>query len=135
MASLFTKIINGEIPSIKLHEDERCIIILDINPNNKGHALVIPKLEVETITDCPEDILQHLMVMVKKVAEKQVKILSCDGYNVLVNNKPASGQVIPHLHIHVIPRYERDGNWFAGGFKHHPYEDGEMEKYGERLRL
>ncbi|MFT4304169.1 MAG: HIT family protein [Candidatus Woesearchaeota archaeon] len=135
MSTIFKKIIDGEIPSVKLYEDDKCISILDINPNNKGHALVIPKIESETITDCPDDILQHIILIAKKIAAKQIKELNCHGYNILVNNKPASGQIIPHLHIHIIPRYDKDGNWFANGFKHHPYAEGEIEEYGQKLKL
>jgi histidine triad (HIT) family protein len=132
---IFTKIINGEIPSVKLYEDEKCIAILDINPNNKGHTLVIPKKEYETIIECPEGLLGHCMGIAQKIAKKQIESLGCHGFNILINNKPASGQVIAHLHIHVIPRYDRDGNWFAQGFKHDSYAEGELEEYGKKLKL
>ncbi len=131
MSSLFTKIINGEIPATKLYEDDKCIVILDIAPCHKGHALVIPKKEQETLIDADDDILQHLILIAKKVAQKQVEILKCDGYNIIINNKPASGQVVPHLHIHIVPRYNNDG--YKVDLGHEDYKDSEMEEFGNKL--
>ena len=133
MGSIFTKIINGDIPSVKVYEDQKCIAILDINPNNKGHTLVIPKEEFETILDCPQGLLDHLMSVAKKVAVKMNEELKCDGMNVVINNKEAAGQEIPHIHIHIIPRYKDDGH--KHGYGHVKYEEGEMQKYGEMLRI
>lgn len=133
MTSIFTKIINNEIPSTKLFEDDKCVVILDISPSNKGHALVIPKQEKETLIDTDDAILQHLILVAKEVAKKQVEVLGCQGYNILINNKPASGQEVPHLHIHVIPRYENDGHKFH--FEHKSYEKDEMNEYGNKLKL
>jgi len=133
MASIFTKIINGEIGATKIYEDDKCISILDINPNNKGHALVIPRFECETVLDCPEDILGHLINVAKKVAEKQMDALNCDGVNISINNKKAAGQEVSHLHIHVIPRYFKDR--YKLGFGHVDYAPGEIDDYGKKLKL
>lgn len=133
MGSIFTKIIQGEIPSVKLYEDQKCIVILDINPNHKGHSLVIPKEEYETVVECPKDVMQHLIVVAKKVATHTMKTLKCDGLNLVINNKPAAGQEIPHIHIHVIPRYSDDG--YKHGYGHVKYEEGELEEYGKKLRI
>lgn len=133
MTSLFTKIINGEIPASKLYEDDKCIVILDIAPCHKGHALVIPKKEQETLIDTDDEILQHLIIVAKKVAKKQIEVLKCDGYNIIINNKPSSGQVIPHLHIHVMPRYENDG--YKLGFGHEEYCVGEIAEYRDKLKI
>lgn len=133
MTTIFSKIIAGEIPSTKIYEDNQCVAILDIYPNNKGHTLVIPKQEVETMIDCPDSLLQHLFTVAKKVAEKQLEALGCDGFNVTINNKPAAGQEIPHLHLHIIPRYEGDGH--THGFGKASYAEGELETYGKKLRL
>jgi histidine triad (HIT) family protein len=132
MTTIFTKIINSEIPSTKVYEDEKCIAILDINPNNKGHTLVIPKEEYETILDCPKEVLHHLIDVVKMVSAKMEKALGCDGINISINNKPAAGQEIAHIHIHVIPRYNKDG--YALG-RHLKYNPGEMAKYGQMLKI
>ncbi len=133
MPTVFEMIINGDIPSTKLYEDESCLVILDINPVEKGHALVIAKKPYPVFTDCPDEELAHLMSIAKKVDLKLRSTLCCDGTNILINNDEASGQEIPHLHIHVIPRYKNDEQNF--GFVKQKYEDGEIKKLGEKLCL
>lgn len=129
--TVFSRIIDGEIPSVKLHEDDQCIVILDINPVGKGHALVIAKHPYPTFSDCPAATLSHMMEVAKQVDAMERKILKCDGTNILINNGKASGQEVPHLHIHVIPRYFNDGQSF--GFHKQTYQDGEMAELGGKL--
>lgn len=133
METIFSKIVAGELPAVKLFEDDQCIVILDINPVKKGHALVIAKKPYPTFTQCPDDVLGHLMSVAKQVDAKMRKALSCDGTNILINNGPAAGQEVPHLHIHVIPRYDNDGQKF--GFTKETYSEGEMVTFGKRLLL
>lgn len=133
MPTVFEMIINGDIPSTKLYEDESCLVILDINPVEKGHALVIAKKPYPVFTQCPDEELAHLMSIAKKVDLKLRSTLGCDGTNILINNDEASGQEIAHLHIHIIPRYKNDGQNF--GFVKQKYEDGEIKKLGEKLCL
>jgi histidine triad (HIT) family protein len=129
--TLFSRIIDGEIPSVKLHEDAECIVILDINPVEKGHALVIAKQPYPTFSECPAATLSHMMEVAKKVDKKLREALHCDGTNILINNGKASGQEVPHLHIHVIPRFATDGQAF--GFKKTSYKEGEMAGFGKEL--
>ncbi len=126
-------IINGEIPSVRLYEDEECIVILDINPVAKGHALVISRKPYPTFTDVPEKTLHHMMDIARKVDQKQREVLKAEGTNIMINNSPASGQEVPHLHIHVIPRKEGDGK--TPKLDKTKYEEGEAALYGEKLRL
>ncbi len=133
MPTVFEMIINGDIPSTKLYEDQLCLVILDINPVEKGHALVIAKKPYPVFTDCPDAELAHLMSIAKKVDLKLRSVLKCDGTNILINNDEASGQEIPHLHIHVIPRYKDDGQQF--GFSKQKYEEGEIKEMGAKLCL
>ena len=133
MATLFTKIINKEIPSVTIYEDEECIAILDLFPINKGHALVIAREEYETICDCPDEALSHLMSVAKRIAAKMEEVLEIDGYNIMINNRSASGQEIPHLHVHVIPRYEGDGK--TPKMQKESYDEGEMARFGELISL
>ena len=133
MATLFTKIINKEIPSVTIYEDAECVVILDLFPINKGHALVIAREEYETISDCPDEKLAHLMSVAKKVAKKMEAVLDIDGYNIMINNRPASGQEVPHLHVHVIPRYAEDGK--TPKMSKESYEEGEMEAFGKKISL
>lgn len=133
METLFTKICKGEIPSVKLYEDDVCFVILDINPVVKGHSLVISKEPYPSMAFCPDDVLGHLIKVAKAVDAKQRKALGSQGSNIIINNDPASGQEVPHIHVHVIPRFEGDGRkYFA---VHDKYSDGEMAQYGERLRI
>ncbi|GKT15776.1 Histidine triad (HIT) protein like protein [Aduncisulcus paluster] len=100
---VFCKIISGEIPSIKLFEDERCIVIFDINPAAKGHFLVIPKAHYEKVHEAPDAVLKHILPIAGKVA----KNLKFKDYNIVSNNGEGSGQIIPHIHFHVIPKYSK----------------------------
>lgn len=111
---IFCKIIKGEVPNYTVYEDESVLAFLDIFPHAKGHAVVIPKKHVETYFDLSEDGLVQLSVGVKKTMEKIQTVLKPDGFNVGWNQKPAGGQVVPHLHIHIFPRFEGDG----GGSMH-----------------
>ena len=133
MATVFEMIINGESPSTRLYEDESCIVILDINPISKGHALVISRKCYPTFTDVPMETLSHMMEIARKVDQKQREVLKAEGTNIMINNSPASGQEVPHLHIHVIPRFSGDGKTPA--FPKGKYEDGEISRYGEMLSL
>ncbi|MBN2236054.1 MAG: HIT family protein [Bacteroidales bacterium] len=98
MASLFTKIIKGEIPSYKLAEDDRFFAFLDINPLAKGHALVIPKNETDYIFDIEDDELGAMVVFAKKVANAIEKVVPCKKVGMAV-----LGLEVPHAHIHLVP--------------------------------
>lgn len=133
METVFTKIIKGEIPSTKLYEDDICIVILDINPVAKGHALVISKAVTATTAETDDAVLTHMILVAKKLDGVMRAALGCDATNLMINNGPASGQEVPQLHIHVIPRYNGDG--IRTALPHTSYSDGEMASYGERLRF
>jgi len=98
MASIFTKIINGEIPCYKIAEDENFFAFLDINPMSKGHALVVPKLEVDYIFDLPQEQYQGLMRFSKKVGLAIEKVIPCQRIGMMV-----FGLEVPHAHVHLIP--------------------------------
>lgn len=98
MASIFSRIVAGEIPSYKVAEDDRHYAFLDINPVQPGHTLVIPKREVDYIYDLPDDELAALHVFAKRVAEGMRKALGCKKVGVAV-----IGLEVPHAHIHLVP--------------------------------
>jgi histidine triad (HIT) family protein len=98
METIFTKIINGEIPCYKIAENENCFAFLDINPLAKGHVLVIPKNEVDYIFNLDEEIYSELMVFAKKIAKALEKSVECTRIGVTV-----IGLEVPHAHIHLIP--------------------------------
>ncbi len=133
MSTIFEKIIKGEIPSTKIHEDEICLVILDINPVNKGHVLIINKKPYPTFVECPKDELSHMMEIAKKVDKLQREKLNCDGTNLIINNSKAANQEIPHLHIHLIPRYFDDK--VNPKLKHDKYNENEIEAIGKMLKF
>lgn len=100
---LFCKIINGELPSHKIYEDEYTYAFLDISNDCKGHTLVIPKKHVENIFDCDNDTLSHTIKTVKKISN-HYKLLGYDGVNILNANDKSAQQSIFHLHFHILPR-------------------------------
>ncbi len=110
MNCIFCKIINNEIPSYKLYEDESVLAILDISQATKGHTLVLCKEHYETLLDIPEETLSHMMKITKILAQRIVERTGAKGFNILNNNCEAAGQSVPHFHIHIIPRYDnKDG--------------------------
>ena len=108
MSSIFTKIVQGEIPCHKIAENEDCLAFLDINPLRKGHALVIPKVEVDYIFDLEDDLLSRLSSFAKKVAHAIKKVVPCARIGVAV-----VGLEVPHAHIHLIPIDQIDDMNFA----------------------
>ena len=98
MSSLFTKIIKGEIPCYKIAEDDSFLAFLDINPLVRGHALVIPKVEIDYLFDIDDDVLQNMIIFAKNVASKIKNAIPCDRVGVSV-----IGLEVPHAHIHLIP--------------------------------
>jgi len=107
---IFCKITKGEIPNHTVYEDQKVLAFLDIHPHAKGHTVVIPKVHAETYFDLNEDLLEHLSLGIKRTMEKIDKVLNPDGYNVGWNHGTVAGQVVPHLHVHIMPRWEGDGS-------------------------
>lgn len=130
MSCIFCKIIGGEIPSHKVYEDDKNLAFLDISPVNPGHILVIPKKHFSNMEEAPENDLCELMKAVKKVGRAMKDGLGADGYNINVNNDPVAGQIIPHLHFHIIPRTEGDGLKLWAQSK---YKEGEAEETAKKI--
>ena len=103
MASIFTKIVNGEIPCYKINEDENFLAFLDVNPNAKGHTLCIPKREIDKIFDIEDNLYIGLMQFSKKVAIALEKAVPCKRIGMAV-----IGLEVPHAHVHLIPLNEMD---------------------------
>jgi histidine triad (HIT) family protein len=106
---IFCKIASGEIPSNTIYEDDSFRVILDNGPATKGHALVLPKEHYANLFEIPEDVLSGAVVVAKKVAGTMKEKLACDGLNLVQNNGEAAGQTVMHFHLHIIPRYQNDG--------------------------
>ena len=133
METIFTKILKGDIPSVKLHEDELCFAILDINPVNKGHLLLITKEPYPTLQACPDEVLAHLIRLAKQADAMLRERLGCDATNLIINNGKESGQEVAHLHLHIVPRFKDDHKNIQ--LSKETYTNGEMAEYGKHLEF
>ncbi len=128
---IFCKIVAGEIPASKVYEDDETLAFLDIMPNNPGHTLVIPKDHFENVYSTPDETFCRMAITARKMAIAIKNGMDADGVNIIMNNESAAGQIVPHAHIHVIPRLNEDG------FKHWPsktYKEGESEVVVEKIK-
>ena len=106
---IFCKIANGEIPSRTLYEDDEFRVILDLNPATKGHALILPKDHYKNLYEIDDSMASKVLPLAKKMAGLMTEKLGCDGFNVVQNNNEIAGQTVFHFHMHLIPRYQDDG--------------------------
>jgi histidine triad (HIT) family protein len=104
--NIFAKILRGELPCHKVYEDDKALAFLDIMPRAPGHTLVLPKAPARNILDIAPDDLAHVIKVAQKVAQAGMKVFGADGITVQQFNEGAGGQVVFHLHVHVIPRKE-----------------------------
>ena len=127
---IFCKIVAGDIPSHKVYEDDKVLAFLDIAPVSHGHTLVIPKKHFANLEEIDDNTLSDLVRAVKKVALILKEKLGVQGYNVIENNDPVAGQIVPHIHFHLIPRSENDGlkHW-----NQREYRDGEIDDIMSKL--
>ena len=109
MPSIFTRIVNGEIPAIKVYEDADTLAFLDINPASRGHTLVICKAEIATLTELSDAQLIATARTTQRVAAAVQQALQADGFNIVQSNGAAAGQEVFHYHVHIIPRWTNDG--------------------------
>jgi len=132
---VFCKIIAGEIPCRKIFENGKVLAFLDIGPVSDGHTLVVPRVHYEKLHECPEEVLAELSNCLGKIAPAVAGAMETEAYNVLCNNGRAAGQLVEHVHFHIIPRKDGDGvfsRWAA-----YEYEQGRAEvirrKISEKL--
>jgi len=129
---VFCKIIEGELPSMHVYEDDRTMTIMDINPLNSGHCLVIIKAHAPTLWDADPVDLQAAIAAAQKVAVALKTVVKPDGLNMLQANGAAAFQSVPHYHLHLIPRWNNDGKGFDWSLV--PGDRGQIQAIGERLR-
>jgi histidine triad (HIT) family protein len=130
--TIFEKIIAREIPASIIYEDEQVISFLDINPNNKGHALIVPKQKFVNIFDADEHTIGHMMVVAKRIANVLTAVVGATGVNLVMNNGKDAGQEVFHAHLHVIPRHENDNVYQKP--KHTTYADDEERMLAEKIK-
>lgn len=106
MNCIFCKIVNGDIPSYKLYEDDKIMAFLDVNPYTPGHTLIIPKEHTLDINTIPDDTLSHIMKCSKDIAKTVTSTLDADGFTLVQNN--GFVQEVKHFHLHVIPKYSKN---------------------------
>ena len=114
---IFFKLANGDIPTNTVYEDENFRVILDLSPATKGHALILPKNHYKNLYELPEETAADVMKLAKKMAVMMTEKLHADGFNLVQNNNEVAGQTVFHFHLHLIPRYNGDGqniNWVPG---------------------
>lgn len=129
---VFCKLRDGQIPSMKIFEDDMTIAFMDINPINSGHCLIITKVHAANLYEADVTDLQAAMATAQRVATAIRDGLKPDGLNMLQANGPAAFQSVPHFHLHLIPRWNNDGKGFD--WKLVPGNREQIVKVGERLR-
>jgi histidine triad (HIT) family protein len=131
---IFCRIVAKEIPCYMVYEDKKCLAFLDINPVNPGHLLVIPKSHYKTITDMPQKLCEHLAGIVWTLSLKVQQALDPDGIKVVQNNNEQAGQVVPHYHVHVIPRNRGDLDHYREEWKTRKLDEGEMKDIQKKIK-
>ena len=129
---IFCKIVAGELPSQKVYEDDICVAFLDIAPMNPGHTLVVPKDHYENVLETPDEILGPMMPAIRRVASAVVETGGYEGFNLLTSTGRIAGQIVNHLHFHIMPRKTGDG------IRMHPprdvkYAEGEAEEVARKI--
>jgi len=129
---IFCKIIEGKIPADKVYEDDKVISFLDIMPANKGHCLIVPKKHYENMEKTPEDMLSRMIVVAKKLGKAQSLAMGNHSYNLLLNNGKEAGQIVKHIHLHVIPRFNKQKVKF--NWRHLKYGEGEIKEIQNNIK-
>jgi histidine triad (HIT) family protein len=131
MDCIFCKIVNEEVPSYKVYENDNVVAFFDILPVSPGHTIVVPRKHVPDLEELPDADFCSLVEALKKVGRAMLDGLGVKGYSVYLDNKSAANQHVPHVHFHVVPRAEGDG---LGRWPQSGYADGEAEKYLKKMK-
>ena len=128
---IFCKIISGELPAQKVYEDDFVLAFLDIAPVNPGHTLLVPKVHAADLLTIGSADFARFFEVLPTVARAVVQGMKADGFNASFNNGAAAGQIIWHLHCHIIPRYTTDGH---RAWSHRSYGEGEADAAAQAIR-
>ena len=129
---VFCKMVAGEITAAKVYEDEIVLAFMDIGPISDGHTLVIPKQHFEKLHNCPPELLGQVSSRIGRIAAAVENAMNSEGYNVLCNNGRAAGQLVGHLHFHIIPRNTGDGVFDR--WPSYKYQQGRIETLAAEIR-
>ena len=129
---IFCKMVAGQIPVTKIYEDQAVLAFLDIGPISDGHTLVIPKQHFEKLHEYPAELLGQVFSRLGKIAGAIAAAMNSEGYNLLCNNGRAAGQLVEHLHFHIIPRNTADG--LFNRWPSYEYKAGIVEEIAARIR-
>ena len=129
---IFCKIVEGEIPSAKIYEDDLVLAFMDISPINKGHILIIPKEHHHAASSIPEDVGGRMFHIGSRIGVALRRGLDYEGFNLHLADGTCAGQVVMHAHLHVIPRGVEDG--FHWNWRHLKYEDNEAQEAAEKIK-
>lgn len=130
---IFCKIVNGEIPSATLYEDNLFKVIFDISPANPGHALILPKNHYDNLFDLGEEESRHLLETAKKIAVALKEEFAYEGLNLLQNNGELAGQSEFHFHLHLIPRYPNDNQKVKIKYEPLKSDADELQKHARSI--
>ena len=129
---IFCSIATGKIPCIRIWQDDLVLAFLDIGPVSDGHTLVIPKAHFGRLHECSPDVLVGISNCIGKICQAVVSAVGAEAYNVLCNNGIAAGQLVEHVHFHIIPRNSGDGVF--GRWPAYKYKKGRAEEIAARIR-
>jgi len=134
---IFCRIVDGDIPVVCVYEDGEHLAFLDANPRSEGHVLAIPKEHITTLDELGDEQIAKLFVVVKRIVEALKQKMGANGYNIVNNNGEIAGQVIPHVHIHIVPRYEDQTSsaGFESAFPVDTKAKTRLEDVGKRLKI
>ena len=134
MECLFCQIVKGKIPSEVIFENKRVLAFLDVNPCSNGHTVVIPKKHYEKLSQIPDKEVKNLFSVVVKLAEKIQKQMKASAFNIGINDGEFAGQVIPHVHVHIIPRYKGDGGGSVHSIVQGRVNKNKLREIAEKIR-
>jgi histidine triad (HIT) family protein len=129
---IFCKIVAGTLPSNPIHSDERCLVVMDINPATRGHCLVLPKAHHQDLYELPADVWSHIAAVSQRVAIAARNALACEGVNLFQATGRAAFQTIFHFHLHVLPRWRGDG--LVAPWTLRPGDPEQIRAAGDALR-
>ena len=133
---LFEKIAVGDIPSYKIYEDENIFAFLDINPASRGHTLIIPKKRYQFVHELPDETAAAIGRILPRLAKAVIQAVGATDYNILSNNGSPAGQVIPHVHFHIIPKFPKEtqgGSGLQHTWHHSPINENEAQQLAKQI--